>query len=275
MRNITIDFILPQEVFEKLDGVNVDTPQTLIQIFCATTDFEELKKIQHYFSKTFPTCVLIGSTTDGIIHGSKVYTDKKSIVTFTIFEQTKLKAILLEHDNVFNSSYKTGKSIAKKLIYEDTKLLINFTDGLNTNGEEYVKGISSISSDVVLSGGLAGDNGELSNTYVFTKSEITNNGAVGVSLSGDELTVSTNYSFDWLPVGKKLLVTKAIKNRVYEIDGMSAVSVYAKYMGQGVADRLPQVGIEFPLIFENHGILVGRAVLLKHDDGSLTFAGNL
>ncbi|HIP19491.1 MAG TPA: EAL domain-containing protein [Sulfurimonas sp.] len=275
MQNYTYDFIHPEEVFEKLNGLSLDTPQTLIQIFCTTTDLKELKKIQKYFCDTFSKAIIIGTTTDGIIHSKEVYTDKKNIVTFTTFNQTYLKATLQEHTNNFNNSYETGVRIAQKLVSKDTKLIISFTDGINTNGEEYAKGISKVAKDVILSGGLAGDNGELFKTYVFTRDAISSNGAVGVSLSSDSLHITTNYLFDWLPIGKQLRVTKSINNRVYEIDGMSAVDVYAKYMGHQLALNLPQLGIEFPLIFEIDGVLVGRAVLLKHDDGSLTFAGNI
>jgi diguanylate cyclase (GGDEF)-like protein len=275
MKNFTFDFIKPEEVLGKLDGESLDSPQTLIQLFCTSTDVKELKNIQKFFADTFPSSFIIGTTSDGIINGSEVYTDKKSIVTFTQFNQTRLESTLIEYINTFNNSYETGVSIAQKLISKDTKLIISFTDGLNTNGEEYAKGISSVSSDVILSGGLAGDNGKLLKTYVFTNREMTDNGVVGVSLSATALNVTTNYSFDWLPVGKELTVTKAVNNRVYEIDGMSAVDIYSKYMGHALAAKLPQVGIEFPLIFEVDGVLIGRAVLLKHEDGSLTFAGNI
>ncbi|MDF1876492.1 EAL domain-containing protein [Sulfurimonas sp. SAG-AH-194-L11] len=275
MQNITLDFIQPEEVLEKLDGVSIDSPQTLIQLFCTSTDINELKNIQNYFASTFSQSVIIGTTSDGVINGSQVETDKKTIVTFTKFNQTTLKSTLIEHTDGFNTSFNTGMSLAQELISEDTKLIISFTDGLNTNGEEYAKGITWISPDVVLSGGLAGDNGKLFKTYVFTNSEMSDNGAVGVSLSSKKLQLTTNYSFDWFPVGKELLITKSINNRVYEIEGMSAVDIYAKYMGHELAARLPRVGIEFPLVFEHDGVLVGRAVLLKHDDGSLTFAGNI
>ncbi len=275
MKNLTFNFIKPEEVGEKLNGVDVNTSQTLIQLFCTSADINELKKIQTYFAKNYPNAVLIGTTTDGIINATQVYTDKISIVTFSVFSDTILKSTLIKHTNNFNNSYESGVNLAEQLVCDETKLIISFADGINTNGEEFSKGISKVSPDVILSGGLAGDNGELLKTYVFTKDEITSNGAVGVSLSSKTLNVTTNSSFDWLPVGKELIVTKAINNRVYEIDGMSAVDIYAKYMGHEVAEKLPQVGIEFPLIFEVKGVLIGRAVLLKHDDGSLTFAGNI
>jgi diguanylate cyclase (GGDEF)-like protein/PAS domain S-box-containing protein len=46
-------------------------------------------------------------------------------------------------------------------------------------------------------------------------------------------------------------------------------------LGDAVAKRLPSIGIEFPLISHRDGIDVARAVLTKHDDGSLSFAGNM
>ncbi|HIM74823.1 MAG TPA: EAL domain-containing protein [Campylobacterales bacterium] len=275
IKNFTFEFLKPEEVLGMLSDESLDSPQTLIQLFCTSTDVKELKNIQNFFADTFPNTVILGTTSDGIINGSDVYTDKKNIVTFTTFNQTRLKSTIINHTNTFNNSYETGVHIAKELISEDTKLIISFTDGLSTNGEEYAKGISSVSSDVILSGGLAGDNGKLIQTYVFTKNEMTSNGAVAVSLSGTVLNITTSYSFDWLPVGKELIVTKAINNRVYEIDGMSTVDIYAKYMGHELAVRLPNIGIEFPLVFEVDGVLVGRAVVLKHEDGSLTFAGNI
>lgn len=191
MKNFTFDFIEPEEILSKLDKEVVNTSQTLIQLFCASTNVEELKQIQTYFADTFSNAVIIGTTTDGIINSSKVHTDKTNVASFTVFNNTRLKATLLEHQNYFDNSFSTGSSIAKELSDEDTRLIISFTDGLNTNGEEYANGISSVSPNVILAGGLAGDNGELYKTYVFDNTQITSSGAVGVSLSSDVLDVTT------------------------------------------------------------------------------------
>ena len=275
MKNTTFSFTTILDLEKEINNSIVDSTKTLIQLFCASVDEKEIKKIQEYFKIHFPNSTLIGSTTDGIIDGSNVYVDTKSVVSFTVFEKTVLNSALIKHISYGNNSYETGKALATKLLNKDTKVIISFADGINTNGEEYVNGISSIAPKITLSGGLAADNGRILKTYVFNKDEICSDGAIGVSLSSVDLNVSTNYTFDWTPIGKEMRVTKAIKNRVYEIDGISAVNIYAKYMGEELALHLPQVGIEFPLIFERDGISVGRAVLLKHEDGSLTFAGNI
>ncbi|MEA1955921.1 MAG: EAL domain-containing protein [Campylobacterota bacterium] len=273
MTNTNISFITIDELKNSLaNHTLVDSSQTLIQLFCANTDIEFIKKIQLLFNDEFPKSVLVGTTTDGIIENSNVFNDIKSIVSITTFKNTSLKSLLIEHSY---NSFNTGKVLAKSICNDDTKVIISFLDGIHSNGEEYVKGINDISPSVVLSGGLSADNGNMVETYIFDKDNIVTNGAIGVSLSGNSLNVTTNYNFDWMPIGKKLKVTKAIKNRIYEIDGISAVDTYAKYMGKDLAEKLPQIGIEFPLIFEEDGVSVGRAVLFKHDDGSLTFAGNI
>ncbi len=276
MTSLNISFISVEELEKCLgDCLVVDTKNVLIQLFYADTNIQNIKKIQSLFNKRFPKSTFIGTTTDGVIDGSHVYNDTKSVVCITSFKSTVLRTFFLNHENYAGDSFEAGRAVAKSLCYQDTKVIISFADGIHTNGEEYVNGINNISPSVILAGGLAADNGKIENTYVFDKENITSNGSVSVSLSNKDLTVTTNYNFDWMPIGKKLRVTKSEKNRVYEIEGISAVDMYAKYMGDELAQQLPQIGIEFPLVFEKNGVSIGRAVLLKHDDGSLTFAGNI
>ncbi len=275
MKNFTYTFLEIEALHNLLSSEIIDSDQLLIQFFCADTDTQKIEVYQEYFQENFPFSHLIGVTTDGIIKGNEVFVNEKSVVSFTMFEKTKLQSILIEHKHHLNNSHKSGRFLAKELINAETKVIISFSDGLNTNGEEFVKGVAAIAPDVILSGGMAADNGKLEKTFIFNKEKIVCNGVIAVSLSSHELNVATSYTFDWTAIGKEMRVTKAVKNRVYEIDGLTAVDIYAKYMGHELASQLPQIGIEFPLIFEKDGVSVGRAVLFKHEDGSLTFAGNI
>lgn len=276
MRNISLAFETIEEVdsFIKKNSIK-DTPHLLLQLFCATVDREFVKSFQIFLNKNLPSCSLIGATTDGVINSSEIYCATKHVLTFSIFEQTNLKTKLVTHDNSENCSYEIGISISSALYSEDVKAIICFADGLHINGEEFVSAVETIMPKVVIAGGLSGDNGELRETLVFDRNEITQRGAVAVALINRNLFVGTNYSFDWIPIGKKMRVTKAVKNRVYELDGQPIVDVYAKYMGKELINQLPHIGIEFPLIIQKDDVTLGRAVIAKHDDGSLTFAGNI
>ncbi|MEA3523116.1 MAG: PAS domain-containing protein, partial [Campylobacterota bacterium] len=151
---------------------------------------------------------------------------------------------------------------------------IAFADGLHTNGEAFLNGIGAIDSNVIVAGGLAGDNSTFSGTYVFTHEQIISKGIVAVGLHGSHLHVNTHYSFNWQRIGLEMSITKVENNRVYTIGERSALATYAHYLGDDIANNLPHIGIEFPLIIERDGVLVARAVTTKNDDGSLTFAGN-
>ena len=275
MKNFTLSFVNVDELEALMDSSSIDSSSTLIQIFCAQADEEKIVEIQEFFQKNYPESTLIGATTDGAIDGLNFYVATKSVATFTCFESTVLNSSLIKNEACAHNSFRVGQALAYALLADDLKVIISFTDGTQTNGEEYANGVSSVAPNATLSGGMAADNGQMRKTYVFTKYDFTSSGAVGVSLCNAHLNVSTKYAFDWTPIGKKLTITKAIKNRVYEIDGLSPVAVYAKYFGQELANQLPQVGVEFPLVFQKNGVLIGRSALLRHNDGSLTFAGNV
>jgi len=260
---------------EELDVIpkELDSSLTLIQVFLNTVDISFIQELQQFFQKNFPKSILIGTTSDGVVDGKRHY-DALNIVTFLEFEKTQISYLFLEHKTP-NACFDTGKYLAQELLREDTKVIICFADGLNTNGEELINGIANVDESVVVAGGMAADNGKMVQTFVFDKENLTSKGVVAAALHNKDLYAYNAYSFDWTPIGKELTVNKVVKNRVYEMDGMRAVDVYAKYFGNEIANELPKTGIEFPLIFKKDGITVGRAVLVKHDDGSLTYAGNI
>ncbi len=241
----------------------------LIQIFCGSSK-DVLQNITKELNSLLPHAISIGATTDGEIKESSIYT-KKTVLSISIFEKTTIRSAHVDSKN----SFKNGVDLAIKLIEDKTKLLIIFTDGTTTNGEEFLKGIESVNSSVVLAGGMAGDNGCFVQTFISEGLSVLEEGAVGISLNSDSLYIHNDYSFNWSPIGIEHKIDRVEANRVYAIDGKTPVDFYAKYLGDDVANKLPATGIEFPLIMEKNGIKIARAVIAKHEDGSLSFAGNL
>lgn len=245
--------------------------QLLIQVFTGIISKKIILDIQNSIKLYFPKAILIGATTDGEIVDGEIY--KKTIaISLTTFENSILYSGSFENRDHFY----TGQRIAKKLAKDSTKVVIILSDGIFTNGEELLKGFASINRSVIIAGGMAGDNGELKETFVFNNNEIFSKGAVAVGIVNEHLKVFNQYNFGWLPFGEKFQVTNAQENIVYSIDNIRPVKIYEKYLGLEIASKLPIVGIEFPLIkIGNHGVNVARAVLGKSDGGTLQFAGNL
>jgi c-di-GMP phosphodiesterase len=248
-----------------------DSEQLFIQIFSAKNDFKFLSRLTHFFNNHFPLSTLIGSTTDGEIKDGYVST-QKTVISFTKFDNVTLRSCIKTSSETYD---KIGIELSNKIIHDDTRVIIAFIDGLSGNGEAFLEGIHSLHPDIVIAGGLAGDNATFSQTFVFTKEAILTGGVAAVSLSSSNLKVYTDYSFNWKPIGKKLTITHANQNRVYTINDKTAVETYNYYLGQEIGNQLPFIGIEFPLIVERDGYSVARAAIAKESDGSLLFAGNL
>lgn len=250
-----------------------NTDKVLIQIFSGICDSILLKNIIKKVYEILPNATIVGATTDGEIIGSSV-TTKNIIISFSVFETTKLVSYSSEF-NESEDSYELGANIVAHINQPNLKVVITFANGLGINGEEFLNGICSVEHDFVVAGGMAGDNGRFQNTFVFLNDSFFEKGGVAVGLVGDELNVANTYSLNWEPLGRWMEVTKSVKNRVYEIEGVKAFDVYAKYLGADIAQSLPKTGAEFPLIIKNDYLPIARAVLIKHDDGSLSFAGNI
>jgi len=272
IKSINAYYTTKEELESFINDENIqNSPSLLIQVFSAVNDKTFISTLLSELTLFLPDAVIIGSTTDGEIMNGKV-SSGKVVLSFTQFEHTILKAAAIEHKV---DGYYSGQYLAKELIGDETKLLIAFADGLHTNGEEFLNGISSVNDEVIVAGGHAGDDFEFVKTFVFTKEHILEQGAVAVTLNSRHLHVHTDYSFHWHPIGNELTITKAEGNRVYTIDGKSAVDTYAYYLGEEIAKGLPGIGIEFPLIVNRNGSNVSRASIAKEDDGSLIIGGNL
>ena len=247
----------------------VDSPSLLIQAFCSDPDPEKLDHLRKELVELFPRAVILGTTTDGGICGHEVVQDR-NVLSFTLFEKTRVRSHLIEEIDDFHTA---GRAMAEHLIDEETRAMIAFIDGLEGNGDAFVEGAASVNETVHIAGGLSGDSARFEGTYVFDRNRVVRGGAVAAALSSPSLTVTTRYSFNWNRIGKRLRITSVEGNVVHTIDGRPAREIYAYYLGEEIAQRLPATGIEFPLIMDREGQTVARAVINTRPDGSLVFAG--
>lgn len=248
-----------------------DKSNLLVQIFFGPNDnIPYLHYLLQSISEHLPQAVVIGATTSGEIFNRSVLNDSV-IISLTHFTKTSLKAAYRESSD----DYVNGQELAYELLNDKSKLMLCFTDGTTGNGEAFLKGINDVNQEVIVAGGMAADNETFTQTYVYLNNKIIQSGAVAVVLDSEDLIVHNGYSFDWQALGNAMTITEVKGNRVFTIDGQPAVDIYEKYLGRNTKELLPNIGIEFPLIVSNSDYDYARAVLATHDDGSLSFAGDL
>lgn len=261
----TYNYIYNNELLDELIDFSLfkDEENVLIQIFSGQ-EKQVLSETITTLLKNIPNAICIGTTTDGEICGDEV-TLLKVVISISVFEKTQL--LTAYADDI--DSFQCGVNLASKLIVSNTKLLILFSDGTDMNAEEFLKGIGSFDSSIPICGGMAGDNGQFIQTFISSQNTIISKGAVGVSLNSDVLQIATDYKFDWKAIGLEHTIEKVKGNRIYQIDGMTPVNFYEKYLGSNISQT------EFPLIIQAEGLPKARAVIAKHKDGSLSCGGNL
>ncbi len=258
-----LDF-LKQHKIDLFDG------DILIQLFTSQGK-KRATKIAQELRALLPYATFIGASSAGeIIEGKTV--EKSTVVAFSLFEKTKIKGIYKDSKD----SYQLGQTVAKELISEDTKCVISFLDGLRSDAQKYLEGFASIkAADTLLAGGLAADLLDFKETFVIFDGELYTSGAVAVALSSKELEIQNEYNLGWRTIGPEFTITKAEGNRIYEIEGKKIRTFYEEVLGPEVAKNLPVSTIEFPLLKEESGMPVARAMIEVHEDGSCSYAGFL
>ncbi len=260
----------PEDLYQNLNLTNLDSKRTLIQIFSGFIAESEIKRIQSIFKEKNSEIAFIGTTTAGEIFNGEAY-EHSILVSILEFEETEVRYGFFGDEN----DYETGVQLARTLFTDKTRVAILFADALNTNGSDLADGISSENPDVPIVGGLAGDNGNLASTFIFNNDGVYCKGVVAAVLNSDKLKVFMNYHLNWQPIGQVMTVTKARKNRLFEIDGRNISDVYTEYLGTKVGENLPHSAIEFPLICFQDRFEICRTFVHQFDDGSLLTLGNL
>jgi hypothetical protein len=207
---------------------------------------------------------IVGEICNGVI------SRKGILISLSLFEDVKVNTYYFPISN-----FESGAKAANKVIQQDTKACILFSEGLNSDPESFLDGFSSINKDVILAGGNAGDNFEFNKTFVIKGNKIFDDGVVLASLTSHNLVVFNQYTLEWTPVGREMLITKADKNIIYEIDNKPIVDVFSYYLGADAVKNIPKDTIEFPLIKVEGGISIARSMVGETTDGGFIFAGHL
>jgi len=256
------------------NGDDIASPQ-LVLVFGGT---EELSDSQRYAELRgwYPDAKILSCSTSGEILGTSVYDDSVTATAIS-FESTEFKVARINIGDAENS-FKAGESLMEELPQEGLVHVFVISDGQRVNGSELVKGLSSrLRADVSITGGLAGDGTKFQKTLVGLDGVPSNGNIVVIGFYGDRLKVGYGSMGGWDSFGPDRVITRSEGNKLYELDGQSALSLYKKYLGE-LASELPGSALLFPLSIRTNDedTPVVRTILaVSEEEESMTFAGDL
>jgi hypothetical protein len=253
----------------------LDSAETLVLVF-GDRMLERERRPLDDLASAFPTSVIVGCSTSGQIAGADLH-DDACVVSIARFDRTMLRsARTTVADGA--ASYTAGTAIGHDLAGDDLRAVFVLSDGLNVNGSDLVRGIAAaVGTNVLVTGGLAGDGDEFERTWIIDRSELRRDFVVAVGLYGHHVVVGSGSEGGWGIFGPERRVTRSSGNVLYELDGKPALELYKRYLGD-LADQLPASALLFPLAVRSQSReeqLVRTVLAIDESENSMTFAGDI
>ncbi len=224
----------------------------------------------------FPEADIVSCSTSGEILHNEVY-DDTAVVTAIYFEKAKTQAVSVDISKSVDS-YETGKTLMAMLKQEQLVSVLVISEGSFINGSELVAGFNAVNpNNIPVTGGLAGDAARFAKTQVGLNTVAREGTVVAIGFYGPGLLIGHSSFGGWDEFGKERVITKSVKNILYEIDGQKALDLYKEYLGPYV-DELPGSALLFPISLRTDDStknLVRTILNVNEADGSMIFAGNM
>lgn len=160
----------------------------------------------------YPDAPLVGCSTSGEICDTRVR-DGSLVATAIRFEHTRVELASTTLDAAGDSSYAAGTQLAMSLPTEELVHVLVFSDGLRVNGSELARGLrESLSTEVAVTGGLAGDGADFAHTLLCDANGCGEGRIVAIGLYGDRLRVGYGSLGGWDTFGAERLITRSRGN---------------------------------------------------------------
>ncbi|MCA0172363.1 diguanylate cyclase domain-containing protein [Bacillus sp. RAR_GA_16] len=221
----------------------------LVQLFCFSHDKERAARVAKVISEFLPHSVLIGSTAEGAYYENSMVTEG-ILVSFTMFQNVEMKPFEMEGANL------------DQPFGDSQELVLLFNSEIDDEAL-----FEKMKQTPFIGGRAAKRNGS---SFVVSGQQILTEGVVGVRMISENVEMNHHSETFWKPAGRSYEVTKALGSRLFEVEGLSAVKFYEKYLGYDAAKRLPESSAYLPLIHLVKGKEKPISVLEKHRDGSVT-----
>jgi hypothetical protein len=226
--------------------------------------------------KAHPNAHTAFCSTSGEIFNTEVV-DDTIVATILEFDHTTIRTAMVNIAS-FGTSKEAAHALTKALPSDGLRYVMVLSDGAKVNGSELVKGFNEgTAPEVLVTGGLAGDGSAFQSTLVGLDKDPEEGNILAIGFYGKNLGISHGSMGGWESFGPERTVTNSAGNKLYEIDGKSALSLYKTYLGEE-SKNLPASALLFPLSIvtpENEKPVVRTILSISEEEGSMTFAGDI
>ncbi|WP_405250419.1 FIST signal transduction protein [Dokdonia sp. Asnod3-C12] len=224
----------------------------------------------------FPSGHLVfGSSSGEIVTGA--VNDNHITITAIEFEKSSFEIQTFNIHEVGDDSEKAGSTIVKKLTAEGLKHVFVLSEGSFVNGSALTKGMQESLPNVLITGGLCGDDARFEKTLASYNAAPKEGEIVVIGFYGATFEASFSIYGGWTPFGPERLITKSDGNILYEIDGKPALDLYKTYLGDK-AKELPGSALIYPLNVksaENDQSFVRTILNIDEEKNAMILAGDV
>ena len=257
-----------------LASLNDIAPQ-LVLVFAAPGRLDAA--LGEALKQAVPGALSLGCSTCGEISSQGVDNDT-TVLTAVHFDDPAIQGACTEIGHM-EDSRDAGRRLAAQLAGDGLRGVLVFGQGVDINGSAMLEGMTEVlGAGVVISGGLAGDNGAFVKTQVLFDGRVSDRLLAAVGFRSPRTLLAHGSFGGWQPFGPARRVTRCAGNILYELDGEPALETYKRYLGAH-ADALPASGLLFPFAMldaqhDQTGLI--RTILgVNEADGSLVLAGDV
>jgi len=248
-------------------------------VFVFTSTAQSADDVAAAVYARFPASIVVGCTSTGEISDGK---HLRGAVVLSALVDTGIRwaAACVDAIDVATSA-DIERAVASMFEQLDLKrdevdptelFCLSFIDGLRGREEVVTAQLAEALDGVRLVGGSAGDDLRFTETKVIHGGRAFTNGLVLLCAHAkDRFEIVKHQHFT--TTKQRLAITKVdtSKRRVYEIDGLPAMTAYAFALGLAVSEVTSDVTFMNPITFECRGEVYVRSIQQVHDDGSITF----
>lgn len=253
------------------------TSQVVFQVYSAALEDSILVRMFQAIDEMLPDAIYLGCSTNGNIIDGKI-SALDIIIVCTIFEYPSTKVKVLQYDLDDSDSAESVDRLIEEVQQNPWVKAIEFLVTMRGRSmTNFCERMSEIPEDIAIFGGgaFAPDINSDEVSIYSSSHGYAHRGVVFMLLGGDDFCVDAMCITGWKPLGRVFRVTAADGCVLKELDNKPAYDAYYKYLNIQNDENFFYNTLEFPFLYQHHGMDILRAPIASNADGSLTMTSDM